>query len=98
MYIVNEDILQEGKSYRRVHFGINMDWELHNTMMATFPFQMLYDTISDPASASNNTMPAATETMNDGDGTIVEENDDSNDDRNAQAQALIQTSVSLICF
>lgn len=75
-----------------------MDWKLHNTMMSNFPFQMLYDTISDPASASNDTMPSVTETMHDGNGAVVEENDDSNDDSNAPAQALTQTSVSLICF
>ena len=67
-------------------------------MMAAFPFQMLYDTISDPASASNNMMPSVNETMNDGNGAVMEENDDSNGDSNTPAQALIQTSVSLVCF
>ena len=73
---------------------------MHNAMMGSFPFQMLYDTISDPISESSN-LPQAQESeplAEAPDGTLAEGVNEPNVDSDAPEQASAQISVSSSAF
>ena len=81
-------------------FEAVMDWNMHNAMMGTFPFQMLYDTISDPVSGPEDvsSLPASRAIDGAVDGAVADESTEFNGDSDAPEQAFVQTSVSLSAF